>query len=46
MVINREQIRNFKEAVATYLKVLAIKYQEIMWKTRTNKTDETSVPPV
>jgi hypothetical protein len=37
--MNREQIRNVKEVVATYLKVLAIKYLEIMSKSKTNKID-------
>jgi hypothetical protein len=39
VVMNREQIRNFKEAIATYLKVLAIRYLEIMSKTTTIKID-------
>jgi hypothetical protein len=37
MVLNCEQIRNFKEEVATYAKVQVIKYLEIMWETTANK---------
>jgi hypothetical protein len=36
MVTNREQIRILKKAVATYLKILVIKYLEIVWETTTS----------